>query len=199
MTRPQPRPRTRVAGWELADLGLALLAAALASGCVFWAGAAAAAVVTGHGIPEGGILPALTALTALGDPASQWPHPEQLPPAAPYWAGTAVVITLAAATALAALLLWRRWLDSGPDTSAARFARLPGLAARRGLVATAGERHVRDRATHARPTLKAGAAMHDLGYRIGRAHGRDLWCSVEDSALLLGPPRMGKGLHIGRS
>ncbi|CAN5140975.1 type IV secretory system conjugative DNA transfer family protein [soil metagenome] len=35
-----------------------------------------------------------------------------------------------------------------------------------------------------------------VGYRLGRTGGTELWCSVEDSALLVGPPRMGKGLHV---
>ncbi|WIM72840.1 type IV secretory system conjugative DNA transfer family protein [Corynebacterium suedekumii] len=35
-----------------------------------------------------------------------------------------------------------------------------------------------------------------MGYRLGTAHGRDVWASVEDSILLIGPPRSGKGLHI---
>jgi type IV secretory pathway TraG/TraD family ATPase VirD4 len=36
----------------------------------------------------------------------------------------------------------------------------------------------------------------EVGYCIGLAQGRELWCSVEDSVLLVGPPRMGKGLHV---
>ena len=35
-----------------------------------------------------------------------------------------------------------------------------------------------------------------MGYRLGTAHGHDVWASVEDSILLIGPPRSGKGLHI---
>jgi type IV secretion system protein VirD4 len=34
----------------------------------------------------------------------------------------------------------------------------------------------------------------DVGYRLGRSMGVDCWASVEDSMLLLGPPRSGKGL-----
>src|SRR5699024_6064867 len=36
----------------------------------------------------------------------------------------------------------------------------------------------------------------DVGYRIGTSKGREVWASVEDSILLIGPPRSGKGLHI---
>ncbi|WP_256221171.1 type IV secretory system conjugative DNA transfer family protein, partial [Microbacterium sp. AR7-10] len=35
-----------------------------------------------------------------------------------------------------------------------------------------------------------------VGYRIGTSKGREVWASVEDSILLIGPPRSGKGLHI---
>jgi type IV secretory pathway TraG/TraD family ATPase VirD4 len=39
-------------------------------------------------------------------------------------------------------------------------------------------------------------APRDVGYLIGRARRREVWASVEDSVLLIGPPRSGKGLHI---
>jgi type IV secretory pathway TraG/TraD family ATPase VirD4 len=35
----------------------------------------------------------------------------------------------------------------------------------------------------------------DLGYRLGRSRGVECWASVEDSVIVLGPPRAGKGLH----
>ena len=36
----------------------------------------------------------------------------------------------------------------------------------------------------------------DVGYLLGRSRGQDVWASVEDSILVLGPPRSGKGLHV---
>ena len=36
----------------------------------------------------------------------------------------------------------------------------------------------------------------DVGYLLGRSRGHGVWASVEDSILVLGPPRSGKGLHV---
>ncbi|MGU7875807.1 type IV secretory system conjugative DNA transfer family protein, partial [Escherichia coli] len=36
----------------------------------------------------------------------------------------------------------------------------------------------------------------DVGYLLGRSHGRQVWASVEDSILLIGPPRAGKGMFV---
>src|SRR5699024_11296953 len=36
----------------------------------------------------------------------------------------------------------------------------------------------------------------DVGYLLGRSRGKRVWASVEDSILLVGPPRSGKGLHV---
>lgn len=35
-----------------------------------------------------------------------------------------------------------------------------------------------------------------MGFLLGRSHGKQIWASVEDSILLIGPPRSGKGLHF---
>jgi hypothetical protein len=36
----------------------------------------------------------------------------------------------------------------------------------------------------------------DVGYLLGASRGTKVWASVEDSILLIGPPRSGKGLHV---
>src|SRR5690625_4183755 len=48
---------------------------------------------------------------------------------------------------------------------------------------------------HLRPSLDAPNAS-DAGYLLGRSRGKRVWASVEDSILLVGPPRSGKGLHV---
>ncbi|MDO8119693.1 type IV secretory system conjugative DNA transfer family protein [Isoptericola sp. b490] len=62
--------------------------------------------------------------------------------------------------------------------------------------AAAGQRALIRRGRVIRPLVGANPDPRQLGYRIGRLAGRGLWCSVEDSVLLVGPPRMGKGLHV---
>jgi type IV secretory pathway TraG/TraD family ATPase VirD4 len=38
--------------------------------------------------------------------------------------------------------------------------------------------------------------VQELGYRLGTSRGIDVWTSAEDSMVVLGPPRSGKGLHV---
>jgi type IV secretion system protein VirD4 len=83
-------------------------------------------------------------------------------------------------------------VPTGPN----RIRSLPGLATPAEAQAAAGRRVLLRRAGVVRPSVGRGAGPEQLGYRLGQARGRDLWCSVEDSALVVGPPRMGKGLHV---
>lgn len=46
------------------------------------------------------------------------------------------------------------------------------------------------------PVAAGRQATEEVGYLLGRSKGRQVWASVEDSILLLGPPRSGKGLHV---
>jgi len=87
--------------------------------------------------------------------------------------------------------------DSSRDRRDVRT--LPGLATAREARSVAGRSTVLGRTAVVRPSLAddgAKVAPTAVGYRLGRARGAELWCSVEDSALLVGPPRMGKGLHV---
>ena len=94
---------------------------------------------------------------------------------------------------------WRRWTAATQD---ARIRSLPGLATPAEADRAAGPKALLARAGVVRPALADQPTRRhrpqpsELGYPLGRARGRALWCSVEDSALLLGPPRMGKGLHL---
>ena len=63
-----------------------------------------------------------------------------------------------------------------------------------GLPITASEALLR-RAGTLRPSVE-DPAPSDVGYLLGTSHGKQVWASVEDSILLLGPPRSGKGLHV---
>ena len=51
------------------------------------------------------------------------------------------------------------------------------------------------RASTLRPSLDK-PQTGDVGYLLGRSRGASVWASVEDSILLVGPPRSGKGLHV---
>ena len=192
-----PRPGQPPLGTSLDLTTLALLAggATLAAGCFLWLGAAAACLITGRPVPEGGALDALRALAAPRDPASAWPDPDQIPGPTPYWGATA----LAAIVLLAAVLgLWSGVARSRDRraTDPARLRNLPGMARRGEVEAAAGRRALVRRGAVVRPSSGTRPRPEDVGYRLGHLDGLDLWCSVEESVLLVGPPRMGKGLHV---
>ena len=75
---------------------------------------------------------------------------------------------------------------------ASRLRNVPGL---RDIDTTASKKALVRRAATLRPSIGHPRAT-DVGYLIGRSHGREIWASVEDSILVIGPPRSGKGLHI---
>ncbi len=188
-------------GEELTNLALIALTAVLAGGLALWAGAALSAAVSLRGIPSGGVISALAAIRHPSDPAAAWPQPDQLPTPVLYWAATVFVL---ATIATAGWVSRRWWLPLAQSTrrSERDVRRLPGLAGRAEARAMAGPGVLLDRAAVVRPSLAhPGSAMPArdprlFGYRLGDVRGVDLWCSVEDSALLVGPPRMGKGLHV---
>lgn len=77
----------------------------------------------------------------------------------------------------------------------AGILRAAGTAARADVARTASRKALLRRAGHLRPCLDM-PDPEDVGYRIGASHGIGVWASVEDSILLIGPPRSGKGAHI---
>ena len=191
-----PGARPPRAGGSLADVALmGLVAVPLIAG-VLRLGVSLACLMAGQPDPDSGLGPALRALATPADPASAWPRPEQIPGAVLYWAGTGVVVSVAALVLVAVWWVARRLIGgrSGRDDPRRRL----GMASASEAVASAGSRAVASRADVVRPSVTGlgRVAPQEVGYRVGRASGRDLWCSIEDSVLVVGPPRMGKGLHL---
>lgn len=197
MSRPRPPARPTngsLASSEPSSWLLGGLAGILAVAYVLWLGAAFACLLTGRTAPSGGLLPALAALRDVGKPARAWPEPDRLPGPLAYWSATAIVVLIVATVAYLAARRRSRAAHSTRDVEALRT--LPGMAAPAEVHAVAGRRALRRRAAIVRPSVGSDAAPQDVGYRLGTLRGRDLWCTVEDSALVVGPPRMGKGLHL---
>jgi type IV secretory pathway TraG/TraD family ATPase VirD4 len=189
--RPYP---TGGPGLDLTGWVLAAGAGVLGVGALLWCGAALACLLTGNPTPTGSALTALRALGNVADPASAWPRPAELPGPLAYWTSTGAVLVAVVAMGVLVRRLFRH-SGSGPG-DLDRLRALPGLATPREASATAGRRALVRRGAVVRPSTGARPAPEQVGYRLGRAGGRDLWCSVEDSALLVGPPRMGKGVHV---
>lgn len=171
-----------------ADLAVVLAGVGALAAAVTWAGGALSAALFAHFV-GGRPLAGLVALGHLGDPAAAW-HAAVGPPAA-YW--TCVTVTATAAGGLA----WGAWRLSRRlvATTSARAPRNAGLATSAEARRVAGSRALLARSTLLRPSL-GRPRPEDVGFRLGRCGSSWCWASVEDSMLLLGPPRSGKGTQI---
>jgi len=174
---------------SLTNLGLVLLGALLAAATALRLAGALAAHLAGTRQPDGGIETGLRVLTRAADPGAALGSPGLSPVL--YWA---VVIALLAAVVAPALLAWR------PITRRRRrHAKDPhhplGTATRADVAKAASARALTARAKNLRPSLD-NPTPADVGYLLGHCNGKEVWASVEDSILVLGPPRSGKGLHL---
>jgi type IV secretion system protein VirD4 len=156
---------------------------------LLWAAAALSAVISGRPVPRQPSTATLTAFAHRADPSAAWGQPVGSAPI--YWACTIAVFLIAGTLSVAMWLLARRVggkREADPRT-------LAGLATRHDVAKAAGQKALLRKATALRPAVTHPTAV-DLGHRLGRSRGVDCWSSVEDSMVLLGPPRSGKGLHF---
>ncbi|WP_110208662.1 TraM recognition domain-containing protein [Nocardioides daejeonensis] len=110
------------------------------------------------------------------------------------WVYWPIVAVLVLALGVAGFLIWRT-VDSMRHSTRHDPRRLAGVATRAEVAAVASKKALLARSATLRPSL-TNAAPTDVGYLLGRSRGMEVWASVEDSILLLGPPRSGKGLHV---
>ena len=162
-----------------------------------------ATCLAGHGWHTPSATDALVALAS-------WPahatdprrgYPSDLLPLLP--GPAAMWLALLLTTALAGLVVaagWRVALRARPNDSASPGVLRAGMATRRDLRTHLSETAVRARTPHTRPSLATVRryATREVGLPLGRdlASRQPLWGSVEDSYLILGPPRSGKGVHL---
>ncbi|MEI2672358.1 MAG: TraM recognition domain-containing protein [Marmoricola sp.] len=130
-------------------------------------------------------------IRVLGDPADPGrAFGADISPLA-YWTVLAVLVATLLATGF---LAWRK-VDSLRHKTRHDPRRLVGVATRTDVATVASKKALLARSTTLRPSLTSARAS-DVGYLLGRSRGMEVWASVEDSILLLGPPRSGKGLHV---
>ncbi|MCW2835870.1 MAG: type secretion protein, partial [Nocardioides sp.] len=190
--RPGVRRRARARRrrrQRLADLALIGLMVAFAGALVLRAAATVAAMTTGADAPEGGIAGGLRVLTDPGRPSRAFGAPGLS--ALAYWSVVTLFIGVLAALAWCVSRLVARLRHR----SARDPHRIRGTATARDVDAPASKKALVRRAATLRPSIQHPSAS-DVGYLIGRSCGREIWASVEDSILVIGPPRSGKGTAL---
>ena len=183
-----PRP-TGALGDELSNLGIGILIGTAVLAAILRGAGSVAAWITGVNQPTGGVEAGLGVLLGPGDPATALGAPGLS--AVAYWI-TAGLLVLGAG--VAGWWTWRFFREHGRQVNTDPY-RIAGIATRNEVAKAASEAALLRRAGHLRPSLHQ-PRPEDVGYRIGASHGTSVWASVEDSILLIGPPRSGKGAHI---
>ncbi len=135
-----------------------------------------------------------TWLALSGDPTTYTPITGCVLPVLPIRLADAATLLVLVGLGVWAGVAWARYQQSDKKF-VIDLRRRPGFA-------TAAEirRHLSAAAVLRRgPVLRPGAqklTASDVGWRVGRSHGTDVYVSIEDSVALEGPPRSGKGYRI---
>ncbi|WP_224167263.1 TraM recognition domain-containing protein [Arthrobacter sp. StoSoilA2] len=104
------------------------------------------------------------------------------------------VLGLIAALAGAGVVGWRMWKQSGAWLRQDILSR-DGVAGRAEIVRDFGSRAVRRRGKYTRPGLSK-PSIHDVSWTLGRSRGVTIHVSTEESMVIQGAPRSGKGLYV---
>jgi type IV secretory pathway TraG/TraD family ATPase VirD4 len=171
---------------NLALIGLIGLAAM--AGLLRLAGTISA-FLTGITQPNAGPAGGLGVLAHPLDPGTPLEAPRLNP--VMYWIVTALLLCLATG-----LIWWvaRHVLNQRQKTQSDP-RRLAGTASAGEITRAASRGALLRKASTLRPSLQHPGPK-DIGYLLGSSHGRQVWATVEDSILLIGPPRSGKGLNV---
>lgn len=105
-----------------------------------------------------------------------------------------LLLFLLAAAMILLLVFYRRYKASD-RAFIADLRRRPGFATSAEVRQHLSGRAVLRRARQLRPDTQKPQPT-DVGWRVGRARGRDVYVSIEDSVALEGPPRSGKGYRV---
>ena len=188
MTGPQGRPGQPM-GDELTNIVLFTIGGLLGVAFVLRAAGSVAAFLTGTPQPTAGATGGVAVFFRPTDPGGPL-GADGLNPVV-YWITAALMLTALTVAGFWTWSLIRRTMRQ----AAADPHRQEGTATGHEVAKAASAKALMRRAGTLRPSL-ATPDPGDVGYRLGTAHHREVWASVEDSILLIGPPRSGKGLHL---
>lgn len=179
-----------VAGHEgLTNLALLALSGAIAIAGILRVGGNLAALLSGAEQPTGGLASGFGVFGSPTNPGAALGSSGLN--AVAYWSVVTVLVVL---VAVAGWWVWRvirnhtRYAGSDPN-------RIAGIATSADVRRAASDHALLKRAAHLRASV-AKPRSEDVGYLVGVARGTKVWTSVEDSILVIGPPRSGKGAHI---
>ena len=176
-------------GDELTNAALIGLIGMFGIALILRAAGSVTAFLTGLPQPDAGPAAGLGVLFNPADPATAL-SAEGLNPVL-YWLVSAVMLG-----GLAAFAVWL-WIVLRHHTRKTETDphRLAGIATSQEVKTAASAKVLLHRAGTLRPSLES-PTPEDVGYLLGASRGTKVWASVEDSILLIGPPRSGKGLHV---
>lgn len=183
------QPHSRGLGDELTNALMIGLFALFGVAVVLRGAGSVAAFLAGAEPPEVGFAGGVNVLLAPADPAAALGAPGLN--AVVYWVVAALLLGL-----LTTVIVWA-WARIRRHARAVTTdpRQLQGTASGHDVVSSASSKSLLHRAATLRPSL-ARPKPEDMGFLLGRSHGKQIWASVEDSILLIGPPRSGKGLHV---
>lgn len=177
------------------NFAMAAAGIAAAVGGAAWAAGATTALLSGNPRPDGYGAP-WRLLTRPGDTSAAWGH--SVGPAVVFWGVFLALVLLLVVAGVAAFAVFSRGRNHGGDRRDLRTGKpqtWPGMASPREVTRAAGTKTLMARAAVLRPTMQ-DPRVGDVGFCLGSSHRVETWASVEDSVVVVGPPRSGKGLHL---
>jgi type IV secretion system protein VirD4 len=174
---------------DLVNFALIGIGAVLALAATLRGAGSIATHLAGTPQPRSGVTSGLRVLVRPSDPAAALAAPGIS--AVAYWSAVAAIL---AALVSLAYVAWRV-VARVRHRTAHDPHRIVGIATRADIAPVASKRALVRRGRTLRPSL-ARPQAEDVGYLLGRSCGHEIWASVEDSILIVGPPRSGKGLHL---
>jgi type IV secretion system protein VirD4 len=173
----------------VSDRGVLTIAGVLAvSLAMLFATAELAVAISGHGWRRFTLVQVLGAFSHASNPGRVLGI-AGLSPA--LYVGVGIVLIVL----VFALLYLTRRLLGGRHRRKDDPLRADGLAPRSEIAKGAGPKALVKRGATLRPSL-AKPRPDDLGVRLGSSGGVECYASVEDSVVILGPPRSGKGMNL---
>ncbi len=176
-------------GDELTNAAMVGLLALVAFTFILRGAGSITAWLAGSAQPSGGPASGVSVLLNPSDPATALGAPGLNPVF--YWITTGLMLTL---TGILGTFVWLR-IRRYTTTVESDPRRMAGIATRHDINATASTKALLKRANSLRPSLES-PKPEEVGYLLGTSKGASIWASVEDSIMVIGPPRSGKGLHL---